>query len=475
MKKILFLPLLTAAAYFADAQVAATNTGTLYISNSTSILHAESDFTNTSTGLFTNNGHFYVRGNLSNNEVSMAIGSGTLYLNGSSAQGLNGTQPFRTYNFISNNAAGITLNNNLSISGAHTFTNGIITTSSTPNYLVYEAGSSYSGSGDSRHVNGWVKKFGNTDFIFPVGNGTVERTVLLSNLSSTSEFNGRYYSTTPPNNYSVQIPLRDIDDWEYWPITKVSGGTALVTLNWDYSKIYFPNWILPDIEVAGYNGSVWIANGVAGTASGNVTTTGTITSNALSSFNLFTFGSRSWILPVTLTSFTAFRNDDHSVIEWLTQKEINLSHYIVERSDNGSSFYAIGKVNARSSGNPETYQTKDHSPIQKIAYYRLRILDQDGRETLSKIVAVSGNTSNGLQLLTNPVHSRITLLATQQLRGEFNYQLTTVNGQLVQQGTINILSGAQHQIALSGQVKAGSYLLVVSNNSQTFQYKILVL
>ncbi|HYC27910.1 MAG TPA: hypothetical protein VEB42_03825 [Chitinophagaceae bacterium] len=119
----------------------------------------------TNSGTLLNNGTVYLKGNLSNSQLSMSAGSGTLQFNGSSAQAVNGTQQFKTFNLITSNAAGITLNNNLSVSGTHTFSSGVITASA--NYLVYEAGSSYTGDNDSRHVNGWVKKFGTTNFAFP--------------------------------------------------------------------------------------------------------------------------------------------------------------------------------------------------------------------------------------------------------------------------------------------------------------------
>ena len=176
---------------YTSAQEAFTNTGSLQV-HSGGTLSGFGAFTNTSSGALVNNGALYLKANVSNSEAAMSAGTGTLYLNGGSAQAINGSAALKTYNFVSNNTAGITLNNNLSVSGAHTFTSGIIATSATPNYLVYEAGSSYSGNGNARHVNGWVKKFGSTNFIFPVGNGTVERTVAINSLSANSEFNARY-------------------------------------------------------------------------------------------------------------------------------------------------------------------------------------------------------------------------------------------------------------------------------------------
>lgn len=472
MKKIIVaLLLFTVKAGF--SQTAVTNTGVLYVSGSSDILYAGSDFTNNAGSALTNRGQLYVRGNLTNNEVGMAIGAGTLYLNGSSAQSVAGTQSFRTLNFVSNNAAGITLNNNLSVSGAHTFTTGIIATSATPNYMVYEAGSSYSGDGDAAHVSGWIKKFGSTSFVFPVGNGTVERRVAIGNLSANSEFNARYLANTPNTNL-VQLPLRTVDVYEYWPLTRTSGGTATVTLNWDRSKVYFPNYILADLAVAGWSGAIWVDNG--GTAVGNPATTGTITSNATSTFNMFTFGSRSWVLPLSLTSFTANRKDYAVLVEWATEKEFNLSHFVVERSDDGTSFYSIGSVNGRNSGNAESYQLTDNKPVQNIAFYRLRSLDNDGKASLSKIATVvSAQGNDRLLLVTNPVRNRITLLATGSLSGEFNYQITLINGQVVQSGKITIQNGGYYDIGLSGTIKQGTYSIRLTDNKQAFYFKVLVL
>lgn len=143
-----------------NAQVDMQNTGILYVSGGSDIVYINGAFTNTNTATLTNNGNLYVSRNLTNGQASMTVGTGTLYLNGTVAQVVGGAQPFKTYNFISDNNAGITLNTNLSVSGVHTFTNGVLTTAITPKYLIYEAGASHSGETDSRHVNGWVKKSG---------------------------------------------------------------------------------------------------------------------------------------------------------------------------------------------------------------------------------------------------------------------------------------------------------------------------
>src|ERR1700733_13549700 len=94
----------------ADAQVDLQNTGILYSSNSSDILYINGNFVNTSAAALTNNGSLHVKQNLTNDQVFATIGTGTLYLNGSATQTVNGLQTFKTYNLNTNNAAGIILN-----------------------------------------------------------------------------------------------------------------------------------------------------------------------------------------------------------------------------------------------------------------------------------------------------------------------------------------------------------------------------
>lgn len=473
MKKISFVLLMLLFLFsFAKAQQAARNNGNLQVHSGGSIT-SFGTFTNASTASLVNNGSVYIKGNLINDQSSMSAGSGTLYINGTVAQAVNGAAVFRTNHLNTDNSTGITLNNNLSVSGSHTFSNGLITTSATPNYMIYEAGSSYSGSGDTRHINGWVKKIGSTSFTFPVGDATYERPVAISSLSGSSEYNARYYTTTPNTAYSyMQNPLVMVNPNEYWAVNQVSGGTAAVTLNWDYSKVYFPNWIVPDLRVAGFNGSRWVNQG--GTASGTTTTTGTITSNSISSFGIFAIGSASWVLPVTLISFDAIRQNGITDIKWVTENEYNTRSFIVERSDNGTNFSPIAQLSGRNRKINEHYTIPDKTPINNIAFYRLRITDENGKEAFSRIVAVSDISKKSLTLFSNPVHSQAVLIAGGQLNGSFDYYISTAAGQSLQQGKLNIQSGGVYHISLSNNINPGTYILRVTNGIENFSYKMIV-
>jgi hypothetical protein len=457
----------------ANGQEAFNNNGNLQVHTGASITGFGS-FTNASSGVLVNNGNYHIKGNLTNNQSSMSAGSGTLYLNGTSAQIVAGSQPFKTNNLVTDNTAGITLNTNLSIEGTHTFTNGLVTTSSTPNYLIYEAGSSHTGGSDSRHVNGWIKKYGNTDFIFPVGDATYQRTTAISNLSATSEFNCRYYITTQ-NIFNLTAPVVQVKANEYWQLDKISGGNAQVTLNWDHSKVPMDNVLLTDILVSPYSSSNWVNGGGATTATGTVTTTGSVTSNSMSSFGQITLGYETFPVPLKLISFTAERRQGVSSLHWITENEQNVSHFDVQRSYDAVNYSTIGNVVARNRSQQENYFFDDRSPLKGFAWYRIRSADIDGKFSYTRIVVVSENDfqSNSFVVL-NPVRNAVTVFNKTAREGMFNYSLINSGGQLIMKGNISMAGNGGAALPLPPQTAAGIYILELSDDKTQFRQKILV-
>jgi len=364
MKKYLLQQLLLLASVAASAQTGLTNHGNLKISPG-SAMTVQGAFQNNTGASFVNDGNLYVKGNLQNSQASMSPGTGILTLNGTTLQTISGTQVFRTNGLVTNNASGIQINNDLSIAGTHTFSAGMLTTSSTPNYVIYQSGASYNGSSDELHINGSVKKIGSTNFTFPVGDNTYLRSISISNISAAGEYAARYFVATPYTG-DLQAPLVSLDPNEYWEVNRITGGTAQLTLNWDANKVAVPNWLLSEIKVAGYDGNYWLNRG--GTASGDITGMGTITSELTSTFNLFTFGSTASIVPLTLIKFEATKLNESTRIDWITNNEKNVDHFILERSDNNISFYSIAKVEARNLGNPQRYSSVDAKGISGTAY-----------------------------------------------------------------------------------------------------------
>jgi hypothetical protein len=472
MKNLIVITLLLGATMCANAQSDFQNTGILFISGSSDIVFINAAMTNASTGALTNNGSLYVSQTLTNNQTSMAVGTGTLYLNGSTSQSIAGGQPFKTYNLVTNNASGIVLNNNLDVTAAHTFVNGIISSSATPNYLIYQSGASYSGDDDSKHVSGWIKRFGSTNFAFPVGNGLVERPVTLTNISATSEFNVKHNMTTP-NTSSLQSPIVHVDGSEYWTINRVSGGTAQIFMNWNNPKVSFPTYNVPDIRAVYYNGTVWTNQG--GSATGTVTTTGTITSNAMSTFGNFTFGSISAVLPVNFLNIRGQKELSYNLIHWSTAEESRIDHFEVLRSSDGINFSKIGTQLAFNTTGVHHYQFKDMQPLSSSSWYRVRNIDIDGRYSYSSIIKLdNASAEESIQVLQNPVQDKIQLSFVNVENGQYLYQLFNIAGGMLQNGTLNVSTNYTGSIGLKQNVTQGVYVLKISNSRMHYSTRIIV-
>ena len=469
LQLILAIMLLTVQLH---AQTDFTNTGTLYLSGGTDILYVSGNFTNQSGASLTNNGQLRLEQTVTNHQSSMTAGTGTLYLSGTGAQVLNGSSVFVTYNLVTDNSAGITLNNDLSVSGVHTYTSGLLHSSATPNYLIYETGSSHSGTTDSRHMTGWVKKRGTTGFSFPVGDHSYLRAIAISNLSASSEFAAHYDAPTQ-NLYNLFNPLVKVKANEYWQLNRNSGGTAQVTLNWDHAKVSMDQVFLTDIRAALYTGGYWTSQG--GTGSGNTATTGSVTSNAMNSFGSITLAYTGFPIPLKLVSFTGWRSAGTSYLHWVSDNEQDVSHFEVQKSMDGTRFVNIGQVPARNSGNRELYQYHELASLTGTAFYRLKSVDNDGSFSYSRIISVAENPADAAPFLVlNPVQSAITVLAQSAPAGTYAYQLRNVAGQVLQQGTLQVQPNGGSLIRLPPGLSQGIYNLEIRKEQLRFSQQLLI-
>lgn len=100
------------------------------------------------------------------------------------------------------------------------------------------------------------------------------------------------------------------------------------------------------------------------------------------------------VLPVELTAFTAARVNDAVQLRWATASELNSDYFLLEKSQNGSTWESVSTLKA--SGNSTSqiqYTVWDVSPFYGLSYYRLTEFDYDGTpsETLFAKVLFSNN------------------------------------------------------------------------------------
>jgi hypothetical protein len=113
--------------------------------------------------------------------------------------------------------------------------------------------------------------------------------------------------------------------------------------------------------------------------------------NSIIDIGAYEYGSG--IVPVTVTSFTAVKDQQKVLLSWSTAQELNNTYYEVQRSTDGKNFTTIGQVNGHAYTTiKQGYDFTDADPLNGISYYRLKQVDLSGLFTFTKVVSVSFNS-----------------------------------------------------------------------------------
>lgn len=113
-------------------------------------------------------------------------------------------------------------------------------------------------------------------------------------------------------------------------------------------------------------------------------------------------------LPLNLISFKAQLANGKPYLNWTTENEVNISHFEIERSNDGINFVKINRVESKGGG---IYNFLDNSPLTRNNYYQLKMVDLDGKYEISKIQVInfSLNISTEFSVYPNPNNGYFTI------------------------------------------------------------------
>ena len=142
-----------------------------------------------------------------------------------------------------------------------------------------------------------------------------------------------------------------------------------------------------------------------------------------------------YVLPVKYVSFNATTEENAVIIKWVTEQEINNNYFEVERSFNGINFTTIGLVSGGfENENRNEYQFKDKdAKLESIIYYRLKQVSNDGKATVTNILAVKllAKSSVVMQTSPNPFTENLNVSFTTTGNGFAQITITSINGQKI--------------------------------------------
>jgi hypothetical protein len=147
---------------------------------------------------------------------------------------------------------------------------------------------------------------------------------------------------------------------------------------------------------------------------------------------------------VKLIAFSGRLNGTKVDLNWVTANELNTKQFEVERSVDGQTYNRLGIVNARGNSNtPTSYDFEDLQPAKGVNYYRLKMVDIDGKSEYSQIVII--RIDNSVQLVTkvapNPFTGKIDVYLTLTHNTPVDFRFIDINGRLVFSKSVKGLKG----------------------------------
>jgi hypothetical protein len=216
-------------------------------------------------------------------------------------------------------------------------------------------------------------------------------------------------------------------------------------------------------------GGVQMVTPIIGTFGTNHTLTYTFTTG----FSGFGAGVPGIILPVTLTSFNGLLQGDAVQLHWSTVDEKALKYFDIEKSTDGTRFHRLATVAAALSGGDQQYGFKDLR-LSESNYYRLKMVDDDGKSTLSKVVFIRKvGVTPKIWVINNPFTTALDLRFADVAGSTVHVELRGTAGNLLLRRAYT-RGGDILRIDLSTlNLATGTYLLKVVGGGKTFNAKVI--
>lgn len=171
-------------------------------------------------------------------------------------------------------------------------------------------------------------------------------------------------------------------------------------------------------------------------------------------------------VPLHLVSFSCTNNGASNLLQWQTEDEVNTRAFEVQRSTDGVAFATIQTIASNNKNGVNRYSYTDKSLQAGLCFYRLKMIDLDGKFEYSKVIQKEARVSSQLQVSPNPVTDEVTISGT----NDAGYlQITTLSGSI----QMRIAVTASSQTISLAHLAAGLYILKYTSAKNTSFLKLV--
>ena len=201
---------------------------------------------------------------------------------------------------------------------------------------------------------------------------------------------------------------------------------------------------------------------------------GTDAFTGAANFYNVTAGYQAIILPVTWASISVEEKDCKNTIYWSTASETNNHFFQVEKSYDGKIYYEIGRQDGNGDSREMSYYEYADSKVSaEPAYYRIRQVDYDGKQSISDVVKSNAHdciSDLSVRVYPNPAtNDKLNIIIEGAVPTDQDIQVMIYNqiGVLVLSKVINY-SEVNTKIELGiEELSAGMYTISIQNFANT--------
>ncbi|MCX6319445.1 MAG: T9SS type A sorting domain-containing protein [Bacteroidetes bacterium] len=179
-------------------------------------------------------------------------------------------------------------------------------------------------------------------------------------------------------------------------------------------------------------------------------------------------------LPVKLKSFSGTQDNCVGKLDWLTAEEVNFSHFEVEQSSDGATYTKAGTVQAAGGTAAHAYKFSTGT-LDGRKYYRLKMVDNDGKFTYSNVVLLTANCGGsvyGAMVYPNPAGKGTDVnINLHGFTGSISGKLFDTQGRMV--STQQLKNGTN--VLNTTRLSAGMYHLALQDAAGNAENKKIVI
>ena len=174
-----------------------------------------------------------------------------------------------------------------------------------------------------------------------------------------------------------------------------------------------------------------------------------------------------------MANFNAAKVGNTATLTWKTVSEINNKGFNVQRSSNGTNWVTLKYV--AGAGTSSNYSFVDNSPASGVSYYRLGLVDANGKISYSSTLSIDFSKATvGISFYPNPVKSVMNVSIPAIQSNTASLSLVGLNGRTIktiQLGTQS--SNSNVAVNVAGLAK-GFYVLTLKDGATVKTAKVVV-